>query len=89
MSKKIYCKYDQLKNREQNVCFIQIHYLEDVSVNIHHFDVAFFRVTIRFLLLIRTTNKRKIKRKEEACMKKERKLANKNNVREKKMNNEV
>lgn len=59
---------------------IHIHYLQDVNENIHHFDVAFYRVSFRILLLTQNGNKNKtksnIKRKEKSMQKTE--ISNKN-----------
>lgn len=72
---------------EQMYVLINIRYLLDVNENIHHFDVAFYRMMYRFLLIARNdkqTNKKK--RKEKACTKTE--ISNKNNKTKKKTRRE-
>lgn len=51
---------------EQMYELINIRYLLDVNENIHHFDVAFYRMMYRFLLIARNykqTNKKNEKKR--------------------------
>lgn len=55
---------------------INIRYLRDVNENIHHFDVAFYRMTFQFLLIAGMTNKQMKKNKKKRHAQKQ-KLATK------------
>lgn len=73
---------------EQMFVLINIRYLLDVNENIHHFDVAFYRMMYRFLLIARN-DKQTNKKNEKKRHAQKRKLAtkikqkNKNTKREK------
>lgn len=52
------------------MCMINVYYLQDVIVNIHHFDDAFYRLTYQFLLLAESINKKMLKQKKKKSMQK-------------------